>query len=151
LASLRVGDIPVDKYLKRPEVAWSDLVERFPQLAEYPLEVAEQVERDCKYSGYVSRQQIQIDRQHRMMEKRIPIDLDYQSITSLRNEARQKFQQIRPRNLDQASRISGITPADIALVLAHVEHRSGGKGRIPDQAIPAIPPPPSQQPSSDDL
>jgi tRNA uridine 5-carboxymethylaminomethyl modification enzyme len=151
LAGLRVGDIPADKYLKRPEVLWSDLVARFPQLAVYPLEVSEQVERDCKYSGYVSRQQIQIDRQHRMMEKRIPIDLDYTSITSLRNEARQKFQQIRPRNLDQASRISGITPADIALVLAHVEHRSGGKASSRDQELPATAPPPNDQPSSDDL
>lgn len=151
LGSLRVGDIPADKYLKRPEVLWSDLVERFPELAVFSLEVAEQVERDCKYSGYVSRQQIQIDRQHRMMEKRIPLDLDYATITSLRNEARQKFQQIRPRNLDQASRISGITPADIALVLAHVEYRSGGKGSRQGPAFPDTAPPPNDQPSSDDL
>jgi tRNA uridine 5-carboxymethylaminomethyl modification enzyme len=86
-----------------------------------------------------------------MMEKRIPVDMDYSSITSLRNEARQKFQQIRPRNLDQASRISGITPADIALVLAYVEHRAVGKRSSRDDASAATAPPPHHQSSSEDL
>jgi tRNA uridine 5-carboxymethylaminomethyl modification enzyme len=99
------------------------MVERFPsELTRYNADVAQQVEFDIKYSGYVARQQIQVDRQNRMSEKTIPRDFDYAIITSLRAEAKQKLGRVRPVNLDQASRISGITPADISLVLAYIEN-----------------------------
>jgi tRNA uridine 5-carboxymethylaminomethyl modification enzyme len=88
----------------------------------FPEEIGLQVEYDTKYEGYVARQQVQVERQQRMMDKKIPSDFDYASIVSLRNEARQKFTRVRPQNLDQASRISGITPADISLVLAYLEN-----------------------------
>lgn len=123
LASLRIGDIPADKYLRRPEVEWEEMVTRFPELGQFAEDVAEQVVFDCKYSGYVSRQQQQVERQQRLIGKRIPPDFSYDSIVSLRNEARQKLKAIQPRTLDQASRVSGITPADIALLLAHLERR----------------------------
>lgn len=123
LASLRIGDIPADKYLRRPEVEWEEMVTRFPELGQFAEDVAEQVVFDCKYSGYVSRQQQQVERQQRLIGKRIPADFSYDSIVSLRNEARQKLKAIQPRTLDQASRVSGITPADIALLLAHLERR----------------------------
>jgi tRNA uridine 5-carboxymethylaminomethyl modification enzyme len=123
LHALRVGDVPGDKYLKRPEVTWQQLVEQFPeQLGGYSPEVAMQVECDVKYSGYIARQQVQVDRQNRMADKTIPADFRYDAIISLRAEARQKLGRIRPINLDQASRISGITPADISLVLAYLEN-----------------------------
>ena len=123
LASLRVDGTPGDKYLRRPEVTWTELVTRFPsELAEFPSEIAQQVEYDAKYSGYVSRQQIQVDRQNRMADKVIPKHFNYESIVSLRAEAKQKLGRIRPINLDQAGRISGITPADISLVLAYIEN-----------------------------
>ena len=123
VASLRVGDVPGDKYLKRNEITWRTLLEMFPEsLGEFPEEIGLQVEYDTKYEGYVARQQVQVDRQQRMMDKRIPGDFDYAGIVSLRNEAKQKFTRIRPMNLDQASRISGITPADISLVLAYLEN-----------------------------
>lgn len=123
LASLRVDGTPGDKYLRRPEVTWTELVARFPsELAEFPSEIAQQVEYDAKYSGYVSRQQIQVDRQNRMADKVIPKHFNYESIVSLRAEAKQKLGRIRPINLDQAGRISGITPADISLVLAYIEN-----------------------------
>lgn len=123
VASLRIGDIPGDKYLKRNEVTWSELLERFPEsLAQFPEEIGLQVEYDIKYEGYVARQQVQVERQQRMMDKKIPSDFDYLSIVSLRNEAKQKFTRVRPLNLDQASRISGITPADISLVLSYLEN-----------------------------
>ena len=123
LHALRVGDVPGDKYLKRPEVTWHQLVEQFPeQLGGYSPEVAMQVECDVKYSGYIARQQVQVDRQNRMADKAIPTDFHYDAIISLRAEARQKLGRIRPINLDQASRISGITPADISLVLAYLEN-----------------------------
>jgi tRNA uridine 5-carboxymethylaminomethyl modification enzyme len=123
LAALRVGDIPGDKYLKRNEVTWGSLLEQFPEsLAAFPEEIGLQVEYDIKYEGYVARQQVQVQRQERMMDKKIPSDFDYLAIISLRNEAKEKFSRIRPVNLDQASRMSGITPADISLVLAYLEN-----------------------------
>ncbi|MFN7890239.1 MAG: tRNA uridine-5-carboxymethylaminomethyl(34) synthesis enzyme MnmG [Pirellula sp.] len=123
LRALRIGDVPGDKYLKRPEVTWQQLAEQFPeQLNCYSPEVALQVECDVKYSGYIARQQIQVERQNRMADKSIPTDFSYDAIISLRAEARQKLGKIRPINLDQASRISGITPADISLVLAYIEN-----------------------------
>ena len=123
LAALRVGDIPGDKYLKRNEVTWGNLLEQFPEsLAAFPEEIGLQVQYDLKYEGYVARQQVQVQRQERMMDKKIPSDFDYLALISLRNEAKEKFSRIRPVNLDQASRISGITPADISLVLAYLEN-----------------------------
>jgi len=74
-----------------------------------------------KYAGYVERQEQQVQRQQRLSEKRIPDAFDYARITHLRTEAREKLTKIRPLSLAQAGRISGITPADLALVLAHLE------------------------------
>ena len=123
LSKLRVENTPADKHLRRPEVLWADLVAMFPEsLSQYSAEVAQQVEFDTKYSGYIARQQIQVDRQNRMADKVIPKNFSYESITSMRIEAKQKFTRIQPINLDQAGRISGITPADIALVLAYIEN-----------------------------
>ncbi len=123
LAQLRVENTPADKHLRRPEVTWASLVEIFPEsLGQFDAEVAQQVEFDTKYSGYIARQQVQVDRQNRMADKVIPTNFSYDSITSMRTEAKQKFSRIRPINLDQAGRISGITPADIALVLAYIEN-----------------------------
>jgi len=127
LRCVRVGDVTGDKYLRRPEVTWAAMTEDNPQLRIVTPEIGTQVEYDVKYSGYVSRQQLQVDRQHRMAGKRIPESFDYDRIISLRFEAKQKFTRIRPVSLDQAGRISGITPADIALVLAHLENPKLGK------------------------
>ena len=127
LRCVRVGDVTGDKYLRRPEVTWSAMAQDNPQLQIVTPEIGTQVEYDVKYSGYVSRQQLQVDRQHRMAGKRIPESFDYDRIISLRFEAKQKFTRIRPVSLDQAGRISGITPADIALVLAHLENPKLGK------------------------
>jgi tRNA uridine 5-carboxymethylaminomethyl modification enzyme len=119
----RTEGVTLSKYLRRPEVEWSALVERLPELSDTSEEVRWQVEYDTKYSGYVTRQQQQVDRQHRLAEKRIPANFDFERIKQLRNEAREKLTRIRPVSIAQASRISGITPADVALVLAHLEHR----------------------------
>ncbi len=123
VAALRIGDVTGDKYLKRNEVTWQSMLEMFPEsLGAYPEEIGLQVEYDTKYAGYVARQHVQVERQQKMMDKKIPGDFDYTAIISLRNEAKQKFTRIRPLNLDQASRISGITPADVSLVLAYLEN-----------------------------
>ena len=140
LSKLRVENTPADKHLRRPEVVWSDLVAMFPDLlSQYPAEVAQQVEFDTKYSGYIARQQIQVDRQNRMADKAIPKNFSYESITSMRTEAKQKFTRIRPINLDQAGRISGITPADIALVLAYIENPKLSRSNKTDAALASGP------------
>jgi tRNA uridine 5-carboxymethylaminomethyl modification enzyme len=107
--------------VRRPEVAWKDVVELVPSLGNLGRQTAEQVLNDLKYAGYVARQTVEVDRQHRLAEKRIPQGFDYARLTQLRAEAREKFQRVQPVNLAQASRISGITPADIALLMVHFD------------------------------
>jgi tRNA uridine 5-carboxymethylaminomethyl modification enzyme len=124
------GPVSGIKYLRRHEVTWEEIVQRVPSLNGLSSDEAKQVLWDVRYEGYISRQQLQIDRQQRMASKRIPEAFDYHRIVGLRNEAKQKLSKVRPISLDQASRISGITPADLALVLAHVE--SGRTRRADD-------------------
>lgn len=111
------------KFLRRPEASWADAVTQLPELAAVDAKVAQQVVSDLKYAGYVARQKTEIERQSRLSEKRIPENFRYDNITQLRAEAREKLTRVRPRNLSQASRISGITPADIALLIVHLDGR----------------------------
>jgi tRNA uridine 5-carboxymethylaminomethyl modification enzyme len=121
LLSERTGDVNLEQLLRRPEVTWQQIVERAPQLAAISRESAIQIEYDVKYAGYVSRQEQQVDRQKRLSEKRIPEHFDYAMVKHLRTEAREKLLRVRPITLAQAGRISGITPADLALVLTYLE------------------------------
>lgn len=120
LTSERIDGTRADDYLRRPEVNWETLSTSIEPLRSFSTEVANQVVYDIKYSGYIKRQTADIAKQRRLADKVIPQAFDYQSIQSLRNEAKEKLTQVRPLNLDQAGRISGITPADIALVMAHL-------------------------------
>lgn len=121
LDELRMEGNTVTKYLRRPDVTWSDICVAHPQLDDISPEVAWQVECDVKYAGYIARQDVEIERHKRLADKRIPDSMDYESLTQLRNEAREKFAKVRPINVAQASRISGVTPADIALLMSHLE------------------------------
>ncbi|MNN60077.1 tRNA uridine 5-carboxymethylaminomethyl modification enzyme MnmG [compost metagenome] len=85
-------------------------------------DVKEQVEIEVKYAGYIEKQLQQVDRLRKMEQKRIPDDIDYASIHGLANEAKQKLEQIRPISIGQASRIAGVTPADISILLVYLEH-----------------------------
>lgn len=100
--------------LKRPQVTYKDLESVDPDRPDYPPEVFEQVEISVKYEGYIARQEQQIKEMRRIERKKIPVDLDYSSLKGLRLEAIEKLSKIRPENLGQASRISGVNPADIA-------------------------------------
>ncbi|MBT6722731.1 MAG: tRNA uridine-5-carboxymethylaminomethyl(34) synthesis enzyme MnmG [Planctomycetaceae bacterium] len=124
LESKYLGQATLTKHLRRPETTWDEIVERLPELSELSSEVVQQVTYDVKYSGYIARQQMEIDRQNRLAEKQIPDNFDYEAIGHLRTEARQKLSTIRPATVAQASRISGITPADMALVTAYLQNRS---------------------------
>jgi tRNA uridine 5-carboxymethylaminomethyl modification enzyme len=123
LHSTRAGGVKLDQLLRRPEVEWTEIVSYEPRLAAISREAAQQISYDLKYEGYVSRQEQQVARQKRLADKRIPPAFDYSVILHLRAEAREKLSRIRPITLAQASRISGITPADVALVMAHLEGR----------------------------
>lgn len=109
------------RMLKRTECKWEELVAVCESLGSVDAEVVQQIVYDVKYSGYVNRQQAAIDKHKRLKDKRIPDHFDYDGLTHLRREAREKFTRFRPVDLDQAQRISGITPADIAMVMLHLE------------------------------
>lgn len=111
----------MERYLVHPDSTWEGVVERCPELAELSREAAEQVVNDVKYAGYVGRQELEIARVERLAEKRIPATFDFGAIKQLRTEAREKLCRIRPASLAQAARISGITPADLALVRVYLE------------------------------
>lgn len=106
------------QWLKHPESSWAGLPEVFH--VEQP-EIAEQVETDIKYAGYIERELAAIERARTQEGREIPDWVDYQQIRGLKTEARQKLEQIRPRTLGQASRISGINPTDLALLAIHIK------------------------------
>jgi tRNA uridine 5-carboxymethylaminomethyl modification enzyme len=110
-------------WLKRTGVEWADLCERHPPLRAWDDRpaVVEQVELEAKYSGYIDRQANEVERFRRMEGKRIPGHFDYAAVPQLRREARDKLSQVRPTSLGQASRVSGITPADLAVLLFYLD------------------------------
>ncbi|MEQ2456517.1 tRNA uridine-5-carboxymethylaminomethyl(34) synthesis enzyme MnmG [Flavonifractor hominis] len=107
--------------LRRPENTYAGLAGVDPDRPELSPEIAEAVEISVKYQGYIDRQLRQVAEQRRMEERPLPPDLDYLSMEGLRIEARQKLDRIRPLNLGQASRISGVSPADIAVLMVFLE------------------------------
>ena len=118
----------LSELIKRPEVKLSGLIKAAGLDAQRP-DVCEQVEIECKYQGYIERQQQEISRLKSQHLLAIPDDLDYNSIMGLSNEVRQKLSKIRPENLGQASRISGVTPAAVSLLLVHLKRRGGSSKR----------------------
>lgn len=124
LKKIRVGGVTLEKILKRPETVWADLLAHLPQTS-VPVDVANALEMDVKYEGYLTKQTESIERHKRMESKRIPHTFDYASIRALRKECQQKFLQIRPQTVGQASRISGVTPADIEILLVYLKKVEG--------------------------
>jgi tRNA uridine 5-carboxymethylaminomethyl modification enzyme len=112
------------KFLARPETTWNEIVERVPILQKISKQSAEQVCIDVKYEGYIKRQESDIERVKRLATHKIPDDIDYSSMKHLRIEAKEKLEKFRPIDLSQASRISGITPADIAILSVYTSHKS---------------------------
>ncbi|HAP21394.1 MAG TPA: tRNA uridine-5-carboxymethylaminomethyl(34) synthesis enzyme MnmG [Lachnospiraceae bacterium] len=106
----------------RPELSYEDLREIDPYRKPLPQEVIEQVEIEIKYEGYIERQRRQVAQYRKMEKKKIPDWLEYDTVPSLRLEARQKLKKFRPVSVGQASRISGVSPADISVLLVYLEH-----------------------------
>lgn len=112
--------VKLEELLKRPQLDYECLVPFDPTRPDYPPEVFEQVEIELKYEGYIKRQQAQIREMRRLESKQIPEDICYDTIDGLRLEAREKLGKIRPQNVGQASRISGVSPADISVLLIYL-------------------------------
>jgi tRNA uridine 5-carboxymethylaminomethyl modification enzyme len=110
--------------LRRPKVDYAALLELMQREQDVSEEVAEQVVIQAKYSGYINRQQNEIERVQRNENTALPLDLDYKNVRGLSNEVREKLENARPANLGQAARISGVTPAAVSLLLVHLK-RSG--------------------------
>ncbi|MFT5491887.1 MAG: tRNA uridine 5-carboxymethylaminomethyl modification enzyme [Limisphaerales bacterium] len=131
LASAHSPEGSMEKLLKRPEISYQDLPDRNDDLSE---EVVQQVEIAVKYAGYIARQEVEIEKFRSVEEKRIPDWFDYDSIPSMRNESRQKLKEIRPATLGQASRISGISPADISLVMVWMKRGAPEGSKISSES-----------------
>ena len=117
--SARLADL-----LRRPQVSYADIAPFDPDRKALPLSVTDEVEIQIKYAGYLARQEKQVEEFKREESRLLPADIDYGSIAGLRLEARQKLSEIRPMSIGQAGRISGVSPADIAVLLIYLEQRS---------------------------
>ncbi|RTR26051.1 tRNA uridine-5-carboxymethylaminomethyl(34) synthesis enzyme MnmG [Robertmurraya yapensis] len=111
--------------LKRPEMSYEHIAQIVPSEVKLDEEVTEQVEIQVKYEGYIEKSLQQVERLKKMENKKIPTDIDYDAIPSLASEARQKLKKVLPLSIAQASRISGVNPADISILLVYLE-----QGRI---------------------
>ena len=113
--------ILANELLRRPEMTYATIIEILEETHQLPSDVEEQVEIQTKYEGYINKSLQQVDKVKRMEQKKIPEDLDYSKIDSLATEAREKLAQVKPLNIAQASRISGVNPADISILLVYLE------------------------------
>ncbi|WP_175989824.1 tRNA uridine-5-carboxymethylaminomethyl(34) synthesis enzyme MnmG [Bacillus sp. Marseille-Q1617] len=119
-SELKDGILAAD-LLKRPEMNYSHIKRLVPSEAELSPDVEEQVEIQVKYEGYIEKSLQQVDKLKKMENKKIPENIDYEAISGLASEARQKLIEVRPLSLAQASRISGVNPADISILLVYIE------------------------------
>lgn len=109
--------------LKRPELSYDKLKEIDDDRHDLPTDIMEQVNIELKYDGYIKRQMRQVEQFNKLENKKIPEDIDYHKVYSLRKEAEQKLSEIRPASVGQASRISGVSPADISVLLVYLESK----------------------------
>jgi len=119
----RSGADTLERWLKRTEVSWSEVCAMHPALAEWDgrPDIVEQVTLEAKYAGYIDRQTAQVERFRKMENRRIPESFDFHAITQLRMEAKEKLTRVRPASVGQAGRVSGITPADLAVLLFYLD------------------------------
>ena len=117
--------VTAKEFLRRPEVSYQDVVNFIgPATEELDDKIIELIETEIKYEGYISKALDQVEKMKRMEEKRIPANIDWDDIDSIATEARQKFKLINPETIGQASRISGVNPADISILMVYLEGKS---------------------------
>lgn len=117
-----------EELIRRPQVSYADLAPFDQNRKPLPLDVAEQVEIAIKYEGYIKKQLAQVEQMRQLEGKPLPEELDYKEIRGLRIEAAEKLDRLRPANIGQASRINGVSPADISVLLIWLEHWGKGRG-----------------------
>ena len=125
----------MEQLLKRPEISYNDLPHRDDSLDD---EVVLQVEIAVKYAGYIDRQEIEVERVKSLEDKAIPATFDYANAGGLRTEARMKLGQIRPKTVGQAARISGVSPADISILLVWMKRTNMSQQATADCSTAAI-------------
>jgi tRNA uridine 5-carboxymethylaminomethyl modification enzyme len=131
---LALGLEPLDdgvnalQFLRRPEVSYHAIQILVPPPQPLPPAEVEQVEIEAKYAGYIAKQQRQVERMKRLERRPIPANFSYEAVVGLRNEARQKLIHFRPTTVGQAVRIQGVNPADISLLLVHLEKNTRNRG-----------------------
>jgi tRNA uridine 5-carboxymethylaminomethyl modification enzyme len=126
------GAVSLDQLLKRPQIGYGDLETLSPPPARLDGRVRVQVEVECKYEGYLQRQEAEIEKFKHLEQIRIPGDFDYRRVPGLSNEILQSLETVRPRSLGQASRIPGMTPAALSVLMVYLKRRS--EGRASDEA-----------------
>lgn len=118
-----ISGIKLAELVRRPELSYQCLAPIDHNRKDLPYDVAEQVNINIKYDGYIKRQQRQVEQFKKLEDKRIPDDINYDEVHSLRIEAKQKLKEIRPSSIGQASRISGVSPADVSVLLVYLQSR----------------------------
>ncbi len=116
--------VSLEQLLRRPEIDYALLTEMFPSGETVPEDVSQQVEIDTKYAGYVARQAQEVTKQKKLEELRLPVDIEFSSMAGLSNEAKEKLSQVRPMSVGQASRVEGVSPADISVLLIWLDARA---------------------------
>ncbi len=123
------GTVPIttgckmDELIRRPQLSYADLAPFDPARPSLPDSVAEKVETEIKYEGYITRQAAQVEEMLRLEKQTIPEDIDYDDVYGLRLEAKEKLKKVSPKNIGQASRISGVSPADVSVLAIHLEKK----------------------------
>ena len=117
---VKLGDL-----LRRSELSYENLKEIDSERPVLPSDVVQEAEIQIKYEGYIKLQEEQVEKFKKLEEKKLPKDVDYNELKGLRLEARQKLNKIKPDSIGQASRISGVSPADISVLLIYLESRNG--------------------------
>ncbi|WP_411954355.1 tRNA uridine-5-carboxymethylaminomethyl(34) synthesis enzyme MnmG [Alkalibacillus sp. S2W] len=123
---LKDGVLAVD-LLRRPEMTYETIVQLAPRDHELPTDVEEQVEIQVKYEGYIKKSNQQVDKMRKMENKKIPENLDYDDVDNLATEARERLKRVRPLSVGQASRVSGVNPADVSILLVYLEQGKHAK------------------------
>ena len=130
LGSTKINNkVTLAKLIRRPELSYKVLAKLDQDRPRLPYSVREEVEIQLKYEGYIKKQQEQIKKQQELENKKLPEDIDYNQVKSLRLEAKEKLNEIRPLSLGQAGRISGVSPADISVLTIYLEQLERSKGR----------------------
>ena len=115
--------VTLAELIRRPELDYIKLSTIDPDRPEVDIDAAEQININIKYMGYIKRQTQQVKLFKKLENKKIPVDINYDEVNSLRIEAAQKLKEVRPISIGQASRISGVSPADITMLMVHLERR----------------------------